>query len=350
MLGAPKTVALFGRFRLLGRADIARLLVEQGIRAVKDLTRTSDILAIGSGATNLIAGPLPKRLAEARALGIPVLGEARLLQTLQGREDVPGTLALSSVPGADAGLADMLNAFDLVRISAGRVRFQDADVLRTASQFSADGFEMAQIVSALLERRQAPKGRHRLGLNDTGAPVLIWEDGLTTVTGQGLLPLAEDAGLDERFEDALAAEADGTLSEAARLYELCTKHDKRDPIAPFNLGNVRMRMQDTPGAILAYQIALARQSRFPEAHFNLALCLEEQGKAGTARTHLKAALEVDPGYDAALFNLAQIDLAAGAHKSAAEHFARFASRAKDAHLVNQAKRALRLIEAERAEK
>ncbi|MEO1307877.1 MAG: hypothetical protein AAFV38_08070 [Pseudomonadota bacterium] len=73
MLGAPKTVTLFGRFKLLPRAQVGQLLQARGAREVKDLTRTSDLLAVGSGATNLIAsGALGRRLSEASSRQIPI--------------------------------------------------------------------------------------------------------------------------------------------------------------------------------------------------------------------------------------------------------------------------------------
>ena len=321
------------------------------MRAVKDVTRSTELLAIGSGALNHVpTGALLRRLETADRRGITVFGEARLLDLLGGgqQEEEAATIDPASVAEVGPEMLLLLNAFDLLRLSEGLVRFADAEPLRTSRRLLDDGFEPGQIIAALLKRQAAPKGRHRLSLLADGSPVLIWEDGVTTVTGQGVLPLDEGDDLETLFEDALEAESAGDLDEAARLYDLCARYDRQDPIAPFNLGNVLLRAGDTPGAKLAFTRALARRAAFPEAHFNLAHCLEEQKDLKGAQTHLEAALKHDPGYADAMFNLAQIELSLGQDAKALALFRAFAGRTSSDRLKAKATRAIQMLEAQRS--
>lgn len=348
MLGAPRTVALFGRFKLLPRGDIVRLLHQTGAREVKDLTRDTSLLAIGSGAANLIGSALPGRLEQAAARGIPVVGEARLLEMLRDQPQATATLDASSIAPIPTDLIALLNAFDIIRMDDGKLRFEDADKLRTAAGLVEDGADDAQIISALLLRRNAPKGRHRLKLDRSGAPVLIWEDGLTTLAGQGLLPLEDGKDLETLFDDALEAEAEGDYARAAQLYEICATHDARDPIAPFNLGNVYLHQQKYAAGKLAYQRAIARRPGFAEAYFNLAICEEAQHNVSGAIASLKRALQHDPDYGEAMFNLAQIELGQQNYSEAGRLFQTFLGVVDNTSaLAKKANQALRIIENER---
>lgn len=348
MLGAPRTVALFGRFKLLPRADIVRLLHQTGAREVKDLTRDTSLLAIGSGAANLIASALPGRLEQAAARGIPVVAEARLLEMLRDEPQAPATLDANGIAQIAPDLTALLNAFDIIRMDDGKLRFEDADKLRMAAALAEEDADEAQIVSALRQRRTAPKGRHRLKLDRSGAPVLIWEDGLTTVAGQGLLPLEDGEDLETLFDDAVDAEAEGNFAQAAQLYETCATHDPRDPIAPFNLGNVYLQQQQYGAGKLAYQRAIARRPGFAEAHFNLAICEEAQHNVSGAIASLRCAIQHDPDYGEAMFNLAQLELGQRNYAEAGRLFQTFLGVADSANpLATKAKQALHIIENER---
>ena len=344
MLGAPRTVTLFGRFRLLPRADIARLLAANSARENKDLTRRTDMLAVGSGALNLVAGgSLGRRLDLAAARGIPVVGEARLLAFLRAEERETATLDPATAARLSDDLLALLNAFDLVEATDGKVRFQDADTLRSAAELAKEGLDPTAILQALKDRLRAPRGRHRLSVGPDGTPVLAWEDGVTTLSGQGLLPLDEGDDLETLFEAALEAEAAGLLDEAARLYETCAMGDKRDAIAPFNLGNVQLARGDAEAARLSYQRAIARQANFPDAHYNLARCLEASGDRNGAMAHLTSALDQDPDYGEAHFNLAQLELETGNATAARAHFERVVF-LETPDLVATARKALVLID------
>jgi len=168
-------------------------------------------------------------------------------------------------------------------------------------------------VRILLRARElSPRGRHKIVLTSAGEAALQWQDGLTTLEGQGYLPLeADHTSLDDLFEDAALAEARGDLDEAARLYDMCGRADRGDAIAPFNYGNIRLAQGEHGQAALAYERALARDPRFTEARYNLAQAHEAAGKIDAALIELNRVLDADPTHSDAVFNLAQLRLRAG---------------------------------------
>jgi hypothetical protein len=56
------------------------------------------------------------------------------------------------------------------------------------------------------------------------------------------LPVGEDPSVEALFERAQSAEDLGSWPEAERLYRRCVERDRKDPIAPFHLGNVLCRL------------------------------------------------------------------------------------------------------------
>ena len=283
----------------------------------RDLTRRSGSFVIGSLATALIdSGALSARLITARERGVPVLNERAFTDALAGKPEDPMTLPLSTAL-AQTRLtlqdAEVLAAFDLIVVSGETCRFGDAGVIRTASELVDQGRSLGDAVQTMRRARElSPPGRHRIVLTPSGQSALQWQDGLTTLEGQGLLPLDEDhASLDDLFEGAALAEAGGELDEAARLYDLCARADRGDAIAPYNYANIRLAQGAHDEAALAYQRALARDPGFVEARYNLAQALEAAGKADAAAIELGRALDADPTYSDAVFDLAQLRLKAG---------------------------------------
>jgi tetratricopeptide (TPR) repeat protein len=208
---------------------------------------------------------------------------------------------------------DLLAAFDLVRVEGDQVRFGDAGVIRTASELLEQGRTSSEVIRALTGARdRSPEGRHRVVFTAEGSAALKWADGLTTLEGQGRLPLEGDhASLDDLFEMAALAEAEGDLDEAARVYDLCARSDRSDPIAPYNFANIRLEQERWDEAALAYQRALARDPKFVEARYNLAQAMDAAGKHAEAMGELDRVLRTDPRHADALFNLAQLQMKAG---------------------------------------
>jgi len=313
-----RTVALYGRFSPGVRERLAREIARRGGAATRDLTRRSDLLVIGALAAALVdSGALPARLATARTQRVPVHGERAFAAALANEPAPDATLplatALAQTPLTEGDVA-ALAAFDLVVAQDGRCRFGDAGVIRTAAELVGHGRSRGDAVRILIRARDlAPLGRHKIVLTAQGEAALQWDDGLTTLEGQGWLPLADEAhaSLDDLFEAAAIAEAEGELDEAARLYDACASADRADAIAPYNYANIRLAQGLHADAALAYQRALARDARFLEARYNLAQALEGAGKLDAAAAELDQVLAADPAYADAVFNRAQLTMKSG---------------------------------------
>ncbi|MGA0603327.1 tetratricopeptide repeat protein [Caulobacter sp. KR2-114] len=317
-----RVIALYGRFSPGGRERLQGQVLAGGGTVARDLTRRSGALVVGAQAWALVdGGALVERLAAARERGLPAYGERSFAALLADDDPRAGATAPLATALAQSGLgredAEVLAAFDLITLAraeggAETCRFGDPKVMRAAADLLAAGRTPGEVVRLLGEARdKAPVGRHRVVPAHAGAAALQWDDGRTTLEGQGLLPLDEDhASLDDLFEAATLAEVEGDDDRAARLYDLCARADRTDPIAPYNFGNIRLGQGAHDEAAMAYRRALARDARFAEARYNLAQALEAAGRAEAADAELSRLLELDPGHADAVFNLAQLRLKA----------------------------------------
>ncbi len=326
---AGRAIALYGRFTRGVRERLEGDIEAAGGTVTRDLTRRSDALVVGALATVLIdSGALAARLEAAAARGMPVLGERAFAGDLAGETRPEATLPLATAL-ADTRLTradvDILAAFDLIALDGDCCRFGDARTLRTAHDLLAAGRTLSEAVRILARARDlAPRGRHRIVLTPAGQAALEWEDGRTTLEGQGVLPLDEDhASVDDLFEAAALAEAQGHPEAAARLYDLCARADRKDAIAPYNHGNIRLAEGAFDQAALAYRQALARDPELSEARYNLAQALEAAGRPDEAIVELAALLATEPTNADAVFNLAQLRLAAGDTTAAKTLFERY---------------------------
>ncbi|NWG52437.1 MAG: tetratricopeptide repeat protein [Hydrogenophilaceae bacterium] len=322
-----KSAALYGRFSAGVRERLAAAIARRGARVARDLTLRSDVLVVGALAATLIEpGHLSARLAAAKARRVPVYGERGFTELLIAQAEAPPP-SLSVAPllrESRLTLDDVaiLAAFDIVRLEGEQVRFADAGVIKSAGELAAAGRSLADIVRILTKARdRAPKGRRKIVIDPRGEAALQWESGLSTLEGQGLLPLEDDAAsLDDLFEAAAIAEARGDLAEAARLYEMTARADRKDAIASYNLGNIHLAAGAHGEAVLAFRTALAREPDFLEARYNLAQACEGLGKVAEAREALTEVLRREPRYADARFNLAQLELKRGAVAEAKAHF------------------------------
>jgi len=261
---------------------------------------------------------------------------------------VPQSDAVLPLSAAErqAGLSreqiDVLAAFDLIRLADEHCRFGDAQTLKTASAILAAGRTLGDCVRILLRARDlAPKGRRDIVIDAAGRAALAWDSGLTTLEGQGLLPFDENAAdVDDLFEAAVVAESEGDLAEAARLYDMCARADRKDPIALFNLGNVHLQAKAYDKAILAYGRAVARDPDFVEAHYNLAQACEAVRQFDRARAALLEVLARDAANGDALFNLAQIELRGGDVAAAKARFEAYLAANPPSEWAEKARKAI----------
>ncbi len=75
-------------------------------------------------------------------------------------------------------------------------------------------------------------------------------------------------------------------------------------IAITNLGNIRFRRHDQPGAEELYRRALEVDARQPEAQYNLGYLVLERGQPDAAIPLFHGAIQADPSFSDAYFNLA----------------------------------------------
>ncbi|MBI1187849.1 MAG: tetratricopeptide repeat protein [Alphaproteobacteria bacterium] len=322
-----KSAALYGRFTAGVRERLAAAIVRRGARVARDLTLRSDMLVVGARAATLIEpGHLAARLAAAKARRVPVYGERRFTEHLIAENEEPAPSLPLAPLLRETGLSSddiaILAAFDIVRAEGDLCRFADAPAIKSAGDLAAAGRTLGEIVRILTKARdRAPKGRRKIVLDARGEAALQWESGLSTLEGQGYLPLEEgQASLDDLFEAAALAEAEGDAAEAARLYDMSARGDRKDPIACYNLGNVHLAAGAYAEAALAFRRALARDPDFLEARYNLAQAFEALGKLAEAREALIQVLRLEPRYADARFNLAQLELKRGAVADAKSHF------------------------------
>lgn len=341
-----RSAALYGRFGSGARARLSRQLKAAGGAVARDLTSRSDALVVGALAAPLVdPGHLGVRLASACARSIPVFSERALSDMLRGIAPEPHTLPLAPLE-RQAGLShenvQVLAAFDIVAIQDGCCRFADGQTLKAAGEILAAGRSLGDCVRILCRARDlAPKGRRKIVLDAHGAAMLEWEQGRTTLEGQGLLPYDEDnAGVDDLFEAAVVAEADGELAAAARLYDQIARIDRKDPIALYNLGNVHFAAKAFDQAIIAYRRAVSRDPGFVEAQYNLGLAYEAVRQFDRARAALLDVLDRDSGHADALFNLAQIEMSRGDLVAAKARFETYLSGHPPEDWAEKARRAI----------
>jgi tetratricopeptide (TPR) repeat protein len=244
----------------------------------------------------------------------PILGLVGWTERFDRRDPEVATLknAIETAPAGRA-IPNAANVYDFEPFGQ-----RDQPVARDGSATAEpseaqDPGAPADVVRVLFQARDlASLGQHKIVLTRSDEAALQWEDGLTSLKGHGRLPLDEvHAGFDDLFDLARTAEADGQVDDAVRFYDMCCRADRRDEIAPYNLGNIHLAQGSYDEAILAYQQALTRNPGFIEARYNLALALEAVGKVEAAQGELSAVLGIDGTYADAVFNLAQLRMKAG---------------------------------------
>jgi tetratricopeptide (TPR) repeat protein len=109
----------------------------------------------------------------------------------------------------------------------------------------------------------------------------------------------------ELYVQASALDEDpATFDQAEDLYGRAIRLDPSLAIAYTNLGNIRFRRGDEPGAEEQYRRAIEVDPHQPEAHYNLGYVMLERGDARGATAYFGRALEGDPRFADAHFNLA----------------------------------------------
>lgn len=309
------TVAFTGKLASMKRADAFTLVRRHGGTPREGVTKTTDVLIVGELGWPLLDDGRPSTsLTQARSYRIPVVSERRFLEWVglsapeeQARTYTADQLAaLSRLPPE---VVEQLAIFGLIEARGGLFGFRDLAAARQVASLLKAGVALSQITRSLHDiRKWLPDARLsnlKLFPESSDRILVAHLDGRTDRKGQFVLEVeSPTVDLDALFAEAQAAEEDGDLAGAERLYRRVMKLDPADPAAPFNLGNL-LRADGRPvEAETAYRAAVKADPAYIVAWYNLADLLDDQGRTEEAVTCLARALDADPSYADAVFNMA----------------------------------------------
>jgi tetratricopeptide (TPR) repeat protein len=318
---AGQTVTIIGRLATLPNRAAAAEIRRQGGTLRRALSPLTTLLVVGrEAASHLADGRLPAKLARADEIGARCIGEAALLRALRLLPEAApesGALRLdelSAKVSLDQDVVRLLLLFDVLQPVQGMLGFRDLVAAREVARLLRDGLGIGEIIRGAAEvggRRASgdhPLARLKLVCDEHGHLARRIGDRFAELDGQMRLPLPDpgNPSADELFEAAEDAEQAGDLAAAEELYRRCTRLDRGDPIAPFNLANVLREQGRLGEAKSFFQLAIAVDPTFADAWYNLALLLDAEGQKALARAYLERASAADPDYADPLYNLAQL--------------------------------------------
>ena len=256
--------------------------------------------------------------------------------------DVFSPREVAKLLGLTPGRLRSLDKAQIVSPSAMRngrraYTFQDLIALRATHDLLAKRIRLKDVVQAIGALRRAlprvTRPLQELRIVSDGRRVVVQsEDGAyEPVSGQMVLDFRVDdvrsdvvrvlrhdhaararSAYDLYMKASTLDEDPATFAEAETLYKRAIELDPHLAIAYTNLGNIRFRQGDEPGAEALYRKALEIDDRQPEAHYNLGYVMLERGYASRAVTYFEAAIKSDPRFADAHFNLAMAYEALGA--------------------------------------
>jgi tetratricopeptide (TPR) repeat protein len=355
-LGA-ETVTLVGRFAALPNRVLASEIERRGGTVRRGLSQQTTLLAIGRHSASWLAdGRLQARLARADQIGARCIGESALLRRLgllPAAAPVNAALRLADLPertGLAPELLRLLELFEVIQPQDGALSFRDLVAAREVARLTEAGLRVAEIIASVVDLGGGPPcddhplARLKLVCDEQGQLARRIGDRFAELDGQMRLPLADpgNPSVDEVFEAAEEAEQQGDLVRAEALYRRCTRLDRSDPIAPFNLANV-LREQGRRGEAKSYlQLATVIDPALADGWYNLALLLEAEGQKGLARAHLERAIAADPHYADPLYWLAKLHFEAGELATAAQLWQRYLRLDPDSEWSRLARKGLML--------
>jgi tetratricopeptide (TPR) repeat protein len=349
------TVAFTGRLASMRRADAFALVRKHGGKPREGITRKTDVLVVGELGWPLLDDGRPSNsLAQAKSHGIPVASERQFLEWLG--QSVPDEQAktytadqLASLAKLPPQVVDQLGMFGLIEARGGRYGFRDLAAARQVAGLLAAGTLLSTITKSLNEiRKWLPDARlSNLKLFPESSDRLLVEQvqGRTDKRGQFILDVDKPADdVEAVFLEAQAAEEDGDLTTAERLYQRVVKIDPADPAAPFNLGNVLRAGGRNLEAEAAYRAAVKADPGYALAWYNLADMLDDQRRTREAIDCLKRALDADPAYLDAMFNMGLLLQKLERHAEAALWWRRYLALDGTSPWAARAKRSLKYCE------
>lgn len=349
------TVAFTGRLASMRHAEAFALVRQHGGTPRRGVSKTTGVLVVGElGWPLLDDGQPSKSLSLAKANNVEIVSERRFLEWL-GRaapDDQVRSYSLdqiSSLSGLPREVVEELTAFGLLDARNKLYRFRDLSVARQIAELLAAGTPLSTITRSIRDiRKWMPDADvSSVKLYPATKDELVVEHLRlrSDKSGQMLLPVSQPVDSpDALFEMAQAAEDNGDVEKAARLYHRVVKLDPSDAAAAFNLGNLLMRLGKKVDAERAFKSAIKADKRFPEVWYNLASLYDEQDRIHDAIDALHRALTIDPDYADAVFNMALILQRLNRLVDAASYWRRYIALDATSSWATRARRALKLCE------
>ncbi len=359
-----KVVTIVGRLATMPSSRAEAAVVALGGVVRRGRPRRSAVLVVGRLASRqLDAGGLRRKLQAADRVGAVCLSERMFLESLglvEPDQPAAGVVDLGDLPGKvglDLETLRLLVLFDVIQPRCGQCCFRDLVAAREVSRLLGEGVSLGAIIdganraSGPAHRLATAGGSHdqplarlKLATDEYGRIVNRIGSVVADLDGQMRLPLpdADNPTIDELFEAAEEAEWLGELSVAARLYQRCIRLDRRDPIAPFNLANVRRELGDIEAAIFHLRMALSIDPHFPDAWYNLALLMDDKGETMAAKEGFSRAIAADPDYADPVYNMAQLLFDEGDYAEAGRLWERYLTLDPDSEWSRRARYGLAL--------
>lgn len=111
----------------------------------------------------------------------------------------------------------------------------------------------------------------------------------------------------EAREQGVLRMKEGRFAEAAAALADAVAQDAQDLGAWRLLGGALSALEDTQGAVAAFQRTVELAPSQPKNHYNLGLALQAAGDRAGARKHLSHALSLDPSYEQAAQRLKELE-------------------------------------------
>ncbi len=310
-------------------------------------------VAFGPGGGRIQHAAAPKASEAARALdSVPPPPDSQ--RTMEPVTDVFSPREVAKLLGLTPAKLRSLEKAEIVAPSAMRngrkaYTFQDLIALRATHDLLARRVRVKDVAMAIGALRRAlprvTRPLQELRIVSDGRRVVVQAEGGTfePISGQMVLdfrveglrsdvvrllrpdtPGARARSAYDLYMRASTLDEDpATYDEAEALYKKAIDLDPQLAIAYTNLGNIRFRRGDEPGAEVLYRKALDLDDRQPEAHYNLGYVMLERGFASRAVTYFEAAIKSDPKFADAHFNLAMAYEALSDKAKARIHWKRY---------------------------
>ena len=316
MAGGPLSLYVFGRLHGVTRLRLAGLVAKAGGHLMRRPSSRVNLMAVGHGTAlaALADGPpvaLPQAVPPTARL-VSELGLKRLLGVAGPLPEEHRALSATDLARSarlDLEVVPCLSLYDVLEPVDGCYGYRDLLAAREVARLLRSGVGLDAIVEAAVILRHAGRRLSETRLSEAPWGEIVQEVAgrLGRLDGQLTLPLDEHClSVDEVFQRAEQSELEGDLATAERWYRVAMRMDRKDPVLPFNLGNVLDGQGRYREASLAYQEAIARDPTFAEGWLNLGVLSENGGRIEEALTYYGRSVEARPDYADAVFALARL--------------------------------------------